>query len=399
MKTGIIGGTFDPIHNAHLMIANKAYSEFHLDRVLFMPSPNPPHKNEDEITPISMRINMIKLAIEDYPYFEFSDYELNRTGKVYSADTLTAYKKENPDEELYFIIGSDSLYTIDSWYHPEIIFKTSHILAAKRDDASGSSLEQKVDFLKKNYNADISILHVNASDISSTKIRQSISQKDVSESIPQKVIDYIKANTLYKDYQSVCRMTNAEIIEDLKKSQNPHRFAHTLGVADTAKQMAEVLGENPNNAYLAGLLHDNAKCFTDEEQIQICKKNNIEISCSEQQSPYLLHAKTGAFFAETKYGITNKNIISAIKYHTTGRKNMSLLEKIIFTADYIEPGRNKQPNLDILRETAYTDIDATVYLILKDTLEYLRNKSRDSIDEQTYEAYMYYKNVIENRNK
>lgn len=399
MKTGIIGGTFDPIHNAHLMIAKRAHEEFNLNRILFMPSPNPPHKNENEITPIFHRIRMIELAIEGYPYFEFSDYELNRKGKVYSAETLTSYKKEFPEEELYFIIGSDSLYTIDSWYHPETIFQKAHILAARRDDASGSSLKDKVENLRNNYNADISILSVNASDISSTKIRRSLLEADLSKVVPQKVAEYIKNNSLYIREKGSDRMTNAEIIEDLKKSQNLHRFNHTIGVAETAKKMAESLGENPNKAYLAGLLHDSAKCVSDHEKIQICKENNINISYSEQCNPFLLHAKVGAYFTKYKYKISDIDIINSVRYHTTGRANMSLLEKIIFTADYIEPGRDKQPNLDILRQTAYTDIDYTVFLILKDTLDYLSNKGMENIDEYTKKAYIYYKNIVENRYK
>lgn len=397
MKTGILGGTFDPVHNAHLMIAQKAYEEFALDKVLFMPSPCPPHKNETEITSTRHRVKMVQLAIEDYDYFEFSDFELAENGNVYSADTLCLYQKEHPDEELYFIIGSDSLYTIDSWYHPEIIFQTAHILVAKRDDNSGEALEEKIKFLKKNYDAKISQIIVKASDISSTKIRQTGNHMDLSGYVPEKVGNYIKENSLYTDYKGSKRMTNAEIIADLKKTQNRHRFEHTMGVAKTAKKMAEVLGENPNKAYLAGLLHDCAKCISDEEKIKICKENSIEISASEKCNPFLLHAKAGAYFTQYKYHITDTDIINAVRYHTTGRPDMSLLEKIIFTADYIEPGRNKQPNLEELRKSAYLDIDFTVYMILRDTLNYLETKGQENIDGYTKDAFLFYKKLIDKR--
>lgn len=397
MKTGILGGTFDPVHNAHIMIAKKAYEEFGLDKVLFMPTPNPPHKNEDEITPIEHRINMLKLAIEDYEFFEFSDFELNRSGNVYSADTLTLYKEKYPDEELYFIIGSDSLYTIESWYHPEVIFKNAHILAAKRADSSGDSLKNKIAFLKDNYSAKISEIVVEASGISSTMIRQSAENINLAEYLPLKVCNYIKENNVYKHCKGSKRMTNADIINDLQNVLNSHRFNHTMGVADTAKKMAEALGENPNKAYLAGLLHDCAKCISDTEKIKICKDSFIEISAAEKCNPSLLHAKVGAYFTEHKYNITDDDIINSVKYHTTGRPEMSLLEKIIFTADYIEPGRDKQPNLDTLRKTAYYDIDLTVYNILKDTLDYIKDKNRDKIDINTNDAFNYYKNLIDGR--
>lgn len=397
MKTGILGGTFDPIHNAHLMIAEKAYKEFALDKVLFMPSPNPPHKNETEITPLEHRIAMIKLATEDYSYFEFSDFELNCKGKVYSAETLTRYKEIYPDEELYFIIGSDSLFSIDSWYHPGVIFEKAHILAAKREDKSRDTLAEKIKYLKEYFGASISEIEVEASSVSSTKIRQAANLSDLTGKIPEKVYNYIVKNHLYEDYKGSTRMTNAEIIDDLKSKQNPHRFKHTLDVAETAKQMAEALGENPNKAYLAGLLHDCAKCIPDEEMVIICKNNNIDISESENNNLFLLHAKVGAYFSKVLYGITDEDILRSVRYHTTGRPNMSLLEKIIFTADYIEPGRYKQQNLDLLRKIAYKDIDYTVYLILRDTIDYLKSKTGDSFDKNTLDAYLYYKELIEKR--
>lgn len=396
-KTGIIGGTFDPVHKAHLKIADAAYKEVGLDRVLFMPSPNPPHKNEDELTDINHRVNMLKLALEPYEYFEFSDFEFNRVnqGTVYSADTLTEYKNTYPEEELYFIIGSDSLYSIESWYHPEIIFQKATIVVAKRKDASADKLMSKIIWLKENYNINIIELDVNASDISSTKIRQLTAE--TKDDIPESVWQYIVKNNLYREHKGSKRWTIAEIIAELKTVLKPERFKHTLDVAETAKKMAESLGENPNKAYLAGLLHDCTKYMTFQENVDICSENSITVSKSEMDNPQLLHAKTGAVIAKSKYHITDSYILEAIKYHTTGRPEMSLLEKIIFTADYIEPGRNKQPRLDILRQLAYTDIDKTVYLILEDTLNYLREKGYENIDEFTSKSYEYYKNLINNR--
>ena len=171
-------------------------------------------------------------------------------------------------------------------------------------------------------------------------------------------------------------MNPAEILEDLKKELNPHRYEHTIGVANTAKKMAEALGENPNTAYLAGILHDCAKCIPDEEKVKLCKDNNIEITDMEMKNQFLLHSKAGAVLARNKYGINDDDVLSAITFHTTGKPNMTLLEKI-----------------------AYSDIDLTVYTILRDTLNYLKSKgnSTDNIDVNTCKAYEFYKNVIENR--
>lgn len=392
MRIGILGGTFDPIHNAHLMIAEKAISEFNLNKVLIMPSPNPPHKSVDGITSIEDRINMIKLAIEGNQQLEFSDFELNRKGYVYSADTLRMYKELHPDDELYFIIGSDSLFTIDSWYHPEIIFANAGILVSRRDDASQDSFIDKINYLKSHFQIDISEIIVNVSGISSSKIRMLSDYSKLSKYVPGKVAEYIDINNLYNEKKK-SKMTNAEIIEDLKIELDSNRLEHTLGVADTAKKMAEALGENPNKAYLAGLLHDCAKCIPDDKKIDICRKNKLPISQCEEDNPYLLHGKVGAYVSKNKYHVTDEDILNAITYHTTGRPDMSLLEKIVFTADYIEPGRTKQPNLGMLRDIAYKDIDRTVLMILKDTLEHLQKKCCNNIDTNTVEAFEFYSNA------
>ena len=197
-------------------------------------------------------------------------------------------------------------------------------------------------------------------------------------------------------------MTNAEIIADLKIKLNEHRFQHTINVANTAKKMAEALGENPNKAYLAGLLHDCAKCNSDEENVKLCQNANVEITDIEYKNQYLLHAKAGAVVAHDKYHVNDEDILNSIKYHTTGRPDMSLLEKIIFTADYIEPSRDVQPNLKLLRDIAYKDIDKTMYIILRDTLDYLKNKAKEQKNEDIYqnidshmiEAFNYYSKFV-----
>lgn len=218
------------------------------------------------------------------------------------------------------------------------------------------------------------------------------------EEIPSEVFSYIVKHNLYSDIAKSRRMNPDEILSDLKNILDEYRYHHTVGVADTAKAMAQVFGENPNKAYLAGILHDCAKCMPDEEKIRLCKEYNVKISQTEQSNPFLLHAKVGAIVAEKKYGITDKEVLSSIKYHTTGKPEMTLLEKIVFTADYIEPSRCHAKNLDYLRKIAYTDIDLTVYMILKDTLNYLYTKNGDdNIDRNTIEALKYYKNLMENR--
>lgn len=178
----------------------------------------------------------------------------------------------------------------------------------------------------------------------------------------------------------------------LKKKLTKERYQHTIGVAYTAVSMAMRYNPDQNSsillekAYLAGMLHDCAKCMEHEKKIRLCKENNIPFSTFELKHPYLLHAKVGAYLAKTKFDIEDEDILNAITWHTTGRPGMSLLEKIIFIADYIEPGRRPIPGLNEVRQLAFIDIDETMKLILKHTLEYLES-SGSSIDEMTQKTY------------
>lgn len=182
----------------------------------------------------------------------------------------------------------------------------------------------------------------------------------------------------------------------MKKTLETKRFEHTLGVAYTAANLAFVYGTDDKKALIAGLLHDSAKCLSHKKRLAVCKKNGIEISKVEAQNPVLLHAKVGAFFAKEKYGIKDSEILDAILYHTTGRPDMGLLEKIIYVADFIEPHRKKLPRLNEIRKMAFEDLDMAIYMILENSLSYLE-KGNTKIDSKTQETYEFYKNVIEKR--
>lgn len=175
----------------------------------------------------------------------------------------------------------------------------------------------------------------------------------------------------------------------MKKAQDGKRYEHTLGVEYTAAALAMRYECDIADAQTAGLLHDCAKCLTDEKRLSICEKNNIAITDLERKNPFLLHAKVGAFLAREEYGVTKPDILNAIQYHTTGRQGMSLLEKIVFVADYIEPGRKHAPNLAEIRKLAFLDLNRALVRILEDTLGYLRSSDGD-IDPMTEETWHYY---------
>lgn len=181
-----------------------------------------------------------------------------------------------------------------------------------------------------------------------------------------------------------------KIRKQLTKVLDSKRFEHTQGVAYTSAALAMRYGEDIRKAELAGLLHDCAKCIDNEKKIHICKKNDISISDAEQRNPFLLHAKVGGHFAKTKYKIDDEDIINAILYHTTGRPGMSLLEKIVYIADYIEPGRDHAPNLDEIRNLSFRDLDEALLRILEDILVHLK-ESKKEIDPMTQMTYDFYK--------
>lgn len=180
-----------------------------------------------------------------------------------------------------------------------------------------------------------------------------------------------------------------KIRKAMEKTLDSKRYEHTLGVEYTAAALAMRYGASIKSAQIAGLLHDCAKCMSDDKRLSICEKHNICISEYERRNPSLLHAKVGSFLAMEEYDVTDLDVIHAILNHTTGRPGMTLLEKIVFVADYIEPGRDKAANLSEIRQMAFVDLDAAMLRILEDTLKYLEIKG-DETDPMTRKTYDYY---------
>ncbi|MBS6733987.1 MAG: bis(5'-nucleosyl)-tetraphosphatase (symmetrical) YqeK [Clostridiales bacterium] len=186
--------------------------------------------------------------------------------------------------------------------------------------------------------------------------------------------------------------------QKLAKHLDEDRMRHTLGVMYTAAGLAMVHGCSLEKAQVAGLLHDCAKCIPNKKKLKLCLENQIPMTEYEEKNPFILHAKLGAFLARKKYGVEDEEILEAITWHTTGKPDMSLLDKIIYLADYIEPGRDKASRLPYIRKLAFQDLDECMYQVLKDTLEYLSAGGADGIDEMTEEAYGYYREIHKKRN-
>ena len=392
-KIGIMGGTFNPIHNAHLMMAQAAYEQYKLDEVWFMPSKNPPHKQKQDILSDEHRKRMIQFAIDEIPHFVFSDMELKRQGTTYTCDTLEQLHKDLPEAEIYFILGGDSLQDFESWYHPEKIVKLCTILAASREGLSDQETKELCNSLSQKLKGTILPVSMPQLRISSAIIRERLSNGESAEGYcPEKVLYYMKLHGLYGAVLAKKPRKEKEMLACLAATLRPKRYRHTLGVAYTAANLAVCHGVDPERARVAGLLHDCAKYFSNEEMYRLCDDYGISLSPSEQNNPALIHSKLGAYLVKNRYGIDDVEIASAISYHTTGKPGMTPLEKIIYLADYMEPYRNmncRPYSLDEVRKACFADLDKGLKMILHNTVEYLE-RCEMTVDPTTIETYQYY---------
>ncbi len=368
MKIGILGGSFHPIHNGHLDMARSARDNLGLDQVILMVDRIPPHKELAQGANSEQRYKMVQLACDTEAGFVASNWELNQTGTSYTALTLTHLSQEHPADELYFIMGSDMLRSLTTWYHPEIVCKKAHLVCICRAGQDGGEAEAAA-VVKELYGAHVTLLPP-VRELSSTEIRNRLAAgQPISGLVPQTVERYIYEQALYAD-ERLASLTAA-----MKENLKPHRFQHVIGVEITAVQLANHLGENGPKARLAALLHDCAKYLSLEEQAALAKKDGSTLD--PQIDKMILHAPAGAVLAKERFGIADEDILEAIRYHTTGEKDMTLLDEIIWAADIIEPGRNhpsveKQRSL-LLPARDRMSFEKGLLLVFTDNICYIQN--------------------------
>ncbi len=202
-RVGIMGGTFDPVHNGHFIIAEMALENFELDEILFVPSGIPWLKDVSKVLNKKTRVSLTGIAIEDNPHFALSTIEIDREGNSYSYETVEELKKSNPDTDYYFIMGADSLFDLEIWKNPEILMKNCTLLVAVRDDYDQQQMRDRISYLVHKYQAKIELLATPRVDISSTMIRERIAAgKCVRYMLPDPVIEYIKKMQLYQNTET-----------------------------------------------------------------------------------------------------------------------------------------------------------------------------------------------------
>lgn len=320
---------------------------------------------------------MTRLATEGNSYFIPSRMEIDRDGMTYTIDTIKALKKELPDDvKIYFIMGADAISEIFTWKNSAELLKMCSFAVATRQGFDKEKLKRTLKRIIKMYDAHLKFVDVPDLEISSTDIRNRIvSGKTIRYLVPERVYDYIMEKQLYVE-KDENKNKYLAIKNKLHTILSEERFTHSLGVADEAVKIARRYNADTDSAYIAGLLHDCAKDYTPKKKIKLAKKYNFHIDYIMEQQVDLTHSFLGSFVAEDKYGITDRDVLNAIEYHTTGRDNMSLLEKIIFLADSIEPNRKPYPDLERLRKLVYEDIDKAMQFSLETTIDYNIRKGR-----------------------
>lgn len=389
MKLGVFGGTFDPPHLGHLAAARFAIEALGLDQLLLVPAAVPPHKELPENAPAPEdRLSMTVIAADNMflpKRVAVDDLELRREGKSYTSDTLRELHGQYPDAELYLLMGTDMFLTLQDWHEPAEIVKLAHLAAFARTQAdTGEMLSIQADYLRRTFGADVTVLQLpEIVPVSSTELREGLAKGEGSRYLPPAVYGYILRQGLYGTHADLARLTDDQLRACSYSMMLAKRIPHVGGVESEAVKMAERWGADPVLARRAAILHDCTKYYNLEQQLQICDEYGIVLDDLERASVKLLHAKTGACMAKHLYG-QPEEVFWAIFWHTTGKADMSLLEKVLYLADYMEPNRDF-PGVDDLRRLSYEDIDKALLMGLEMSVEDL-NERGVPIHKNTQEA-------------
>lgn len=368
MRIGVMGGTLDPVHNGHLQIARAVLEKLRLDHVLLLPAGDPPHKRQTTLK--EERLEMARLAAQETEGLVLCAIEIMREGTTYTVDTLRELSSGDPSAEWFYIIGADTLDVLDTWRCFEEVAGMCIFAVVGRADMPAN--QEKMRELTEKYGASFEEIDFCGPDISSSEIRERVAEGlDVSRLVPASVYRYIGQRGLYKK-----QLAAAEIMEMLKADLKPSRFAHTLGVAQTAKRLAPRFGIDENRAELAALLHDCAKSMPIEEMRSMVTACVPDADAQELETVNVLHAPAGAVLAARKYGVRDREILSAIRKHTLGDVHMSPLEALIYTSDFIEPTRVPFTGLEQARELAESDLYAATRLCARLTNDYLESQGK-----------------------
>ena len=395
MKIGIYGGSFNPPHLGHMAAAESAAKYLQLDKLLLIPAGIPPHKSLSADAPSGAhRLAMTRLmgeqiALDTAIPVEVSDMELTRAGKSYTADTVRALHGQYPDAELWLLMGTDMFLTFQCWHEPAEIVRYAGLCAFGRAETDGEELfAPQREYLGRNFpdSRIVTMTLPNLVDVSSTELRERIPKGETEGLLAPAVLGYIYRKHLYGTNLDLKRLTLEELRPIALSYLKPKRIPHVLGTEKTAAALAERYGADIHKARIAALLHDSTKRLSMEEQLALCEYYHIALDELERKALKLLHAKTGAALARGVYGVDD-DIYHAILWHTTGKPDMTLLEKVIYLADFIEPSRDFD-GVDALRAAVWEDLDKGLEMGLAMTVEEMTEMG-NPVHRNTLEALDY----------
>ena len=388
-RIGIYGGTYSPPHIGHLRAAEYAIEACKLDRLLLIPTGVSPHKEMASGASSADRLQMLRISAEGIEKAQVSDIEINREGSSYTVDTLRALKEQNPDSELVLLMGTDMFRSFLTWREPEAIMQLAALGVFCRGEKGERAKIEAQKLALEAIGARIELVENPVTAISSTDLRRMLVFGCGDPFLMSGVGDYIREHGLYGTGKNRKNLPMDELEAEVVALLNPNRVAHVLGCRDCAVELARLYGENEVDAARAGLLHDITKAIDGPLQLTLCAEYGIVLDTFSRRFPKTLHALTGSLVAERIFG-ENENVVSAICHHTTGRADMTLLEKIIYIADYVERNRDF-PGVEEMRALAYTDLDAAVLMGLESAVAHVRRQGQE-LAPATLEALAYLQN-------
>ncbi len=343
-KILVYGGTFDPPHKGHRNLVDAAFREAPFDRLLLIPSYIPPHKSHSPSLPFEIRKGLLLDRFGDLPGVEVLDVEQQREGKSYTVDTVQQLEQLYPGDTLHFLIGSDMFLSFERWRCFETLLQKLVLVVGSREEGDLEELRQHRCRMLEKYDCKGIILCSH-----NPVVCSSSAMRELGDGL---------AGRIYKH---------------IGKALDVKRARHTFRVAEYASAVAPRFGLDPEQAYLAGLLHDVTRCYPAEWHLNYIQEHGIEVSAEDLQYPHILHQYTGAKFAEAELGVRDPLILEAIRCHTTGKEGMDLFEMLIFFADSCEPGRD-YPGVQELRLVGEENIKKGTLAVLKHTTAFLIEK-------------------------
>lgn len=384
-KIGIFGGTFNPPHAGHILSAQAAAEQIGIDLLFFVPTGMPPHKSLPEGTPTAQeRLEMLHLAVEGIPNAKVLDLELKREGKSYTIDTIRTLQGEYPHAMFYLMMGTDMFQTLETWQeHDSLLSLVCPVVLNRGEQGETERNAKYAARLKEKYGTNSICINAEPVVISSTDLRKATEDGTWNKFVFSSVYGYILRKQLYGVQKDLKHLSMEELRAVACSFLKAKRVPHVLGTERAAIALAERWGAVKEDAQVAALLHDCTKRLQMEEQLKLCEKYGIVLDKLEQKTLKLLHAITGAEVGRDVLGVSDA-IYTAIRWHTTGRANMSLLEKTIYLADFIEENRDFS-GVESLRTLAFEDLDEAMLLGLNMTIEEM-NERGNPVHFRTLEA-------------